>query len=103
LLFDILRFRNKRAEDVFNVYFAILNIIFALSLRSQLLLSMQQGECPINYTVRTGDIIYNIANKFNSSVEEISSLNNITDPNFIRIGQTLKIPFKNLNYAHWGG
>jgi LysM repeat protein len=75
--------------------FAILNIIFAMSLRNQLFLSMQQEECPIKYTVRTGDILFNIANKFNSTVEEISSLNNLSDPNFIRVGQTLKIPCKN--------
>ena len=44
-----------------------------------------------NYTVLKGDSLYSIANKFNTTVNEIKSLNNLTS-NILSIGQNLKIP-----------
>lgn len=43
------------------------------------------------YTVRSGDSLSSIANRHNISVAELSRLNNISNPNHIRAGQTLKI------------
>lgn len=43
------------------------------------------------YTVVSGDSLYRIANKFNTSVQAIKDLNNITS-NLLSIGQVLKIP-----------
>ena len=43
------------------------------------------------YTVVSGDSLYKIANKFNTTVDEIKSLNNLTSNN-LSIGQTLNIP-----------
>lgn len=43
------------------------------------------------YVVQRGDSLYSIANKFNTTVNEIKSLNNLTT-NLLNIGQTLKIP-----------
>lgn len=45
----------------------------------------------IEYTVIRGDSLYSIANRFNSTVNEIISLNNLTS-NLLQIGQVLKIP-----------
>ena len=45
----------------------------------------------INYTVKKGDSLYQIANKYNTSVSAIMKLNNLTS-NTLNIGQVLKIP-----------
>ena len=43
------------------------------------------------YTVKSGDTLYAIANKYNTTVDALKSLNNLTS-NTLSIGQTLKIP-----------
>lgn len=43
------------------------------------------------YTVKAGDTLYAIANKYNTTVDALKSLNNLTS-NTLSIGQTLKIP-----------
>lgn len=45
----------------------------------------------INYTVKSGDSLYSIANRYNTTVDAIKSLNNLTS-NTLEIGQVLKIP-----------
>ena len=45
----------------------------------------------INYVVKSGDSLYKIANKYNTSVSAIMNLNNLKTSN-LSIGQTLKIP-----------
>ncbi|MCX6806930.1 MAG: LysM peptidoglycan-binding domain-containing protein [Candidatus Berkelbacteria bacterium] len=44
------------------------------------------------YQVQKGDTLFSISLKFNVSLEELQQLNNITDPNQIKYGQTIKIP-----------
>lgn len=44
-----------------------------------------------NYTVESGDSLYSIARRFNTTVNAISNLNNLTT-NLLSIGQVLKIP-----------
>lgn len=44
------------------------------------------------YFVKPGDTMWNIAKKFKSTVEDISKVNNIEDPNKIYPGQQLYIP-----------
>lgn len=45
----------------------------------------------INYTVKSGDNLYAIARKYNTTVDEIKKLNNLAS-NTLSIGQVLKIP-----------
>ena len=48
----------------------------------------------ITYTVKKGDNLYNIANKYNTIVSSIINLNNLSNNN-LSIGQQLKIPQTN--------
>ena len=50
-----------------------------------------------NYTVVSGDSLYSIANRFNTTVSAIRGLNNLTS-NTLQIGQILKIPGSSPNY-----
>lgn len=43
------------------------------------------------YTVQSGDNLYSIARRFNTSVDELKKLNNLTS-NSLSIGQVLKLP-----------
>ena len=45
----------------------------------------------ITYTVVSGDSLYSIAKKYNTTVDAIKDLNNLSS-NLLNIGQTLKIP-----------
>jgi LysM repeat protein len=45
----------------------------------------------VTYTVQPGDTLYSIAQRYNVTVDEIRALNNITDPNSLRVGQVLII------------
>ena len=47
---------------------------------------------PATYTVQSGDTLVVIAKKFNTTVDAISKLNNITNPNLIHVGQVLVLP-----------
>lgn len=47
----------------------------------------------ITYVVQKGDSLYSIASKYNTTVNDIKSYNNLTS-NILSIGQTLRIPSK---------
>lgn len=46
----------------------------------------------ISYTVQTGDTLFQIAQRFGTTVERIAQANNITNVNAINVGQVLIIP-----------
>lgn len=54
----------------------------------------------INYTVKSGDSLWLIANKYNTTVDAIKRLNNLTSNN-LSIGQVLKVPTQEgyINYT----
>ena len=43
------------------------------------------------YTVVKGDTLTKIAKRFNTTVKRLCELNNISNPNLIRVGQVLRI------------
>lgn len=45
----------------------------------------------VNYTIQAGDTIAAIADRFNSTIEDILTINNITDANRIFVGQVIKV------------
>ncbi len=56
--------------------------------------SLPEPEVPEEentYIVVSGDSLYSIAKKFNTTVDELKALNNLTS-NLLSIGQTLKVP-----------
>ena len=71
----------------------------ALSIGQILVLPTQQTtETPTpsgatTYIVKSGDSLYKIANKYNTTVDEIKKLNNLS-LNLLSVGQVLKIPTK---------
>jgi peptidoglycan endopeptidase LytF len=53
------------------------------------------GRCPagtFEYTVRSGDTFFSLANRFNTTVAAIQAANPNVDPNNLQIGQTICIP-----------
>lgn len=49
----------------------------------------------INYTIKRGDTLSQIAQRYNTTVASIVSLNNISNPNLIYAGDTIKITQNN--------
>lgn len=48
----------------------------------------------VTYTVKKGDTLSAIANKYGTTYQKIAKENNISNPNFIKVGQKLKITVK---------
>lgn len=44
------------------------------------------------YTVKSGDTLYNIALKYNTTYQKLAEYNNISNPSIIYVGQKLRIP-----------
>ena len=54
-----------------------------------------QTSTPVSgpmYIIQSGDTLSSIADRFNVSLNDLMSVNNITDPNTIQAGQQLIIP-----------
>ena len=46
----------------------------------------------VPYTVRKGNTLFGIAQFFGTTVDKILSMNQISDPNMIYVGQTINVP-----------
>ena len=46
----------------------------------------------VTYTVKAGDTLSSIANKYGTTYQKLASYNSISNPNLIRVGQVIKIP-----------
>ena len=53
--------------------------------------SLPSNNSGSTYTVKAGDSLWNIANKYEITVDELKKLNNLTS-NILSIGQVLKVP-----------
>ncbi len=53
----------------------------------------KEGE-EMTYTVQSGDVLWKIAEKFETTVDALIELNHLENPDLIRPGQILKIPSK---------
>lgn len=63
---------------------------------NQKLLIPETTQSNNEYVVKSGDSLYSIANKYNTTVSELKSINNLTS-NLLSIGQVLKIPNNQTN------
>lgn len=66
-----------------------------LTIGQELRIPIKTESNYITYTVVKGDDLYSIANKYNTTVNEVKKLNNLST-NLLSIGQKLKIPIKNM-------
>ncbi|WP_018133062.1 3D domain-containing protein [Effusibacillus pohliae] len=46
----------------------------------------------VTYSVKQGDTLYQLAQQFSTDIQTLIALNNVTDPRFLQVGQTLTIP-----------
>ena len=45
------------------------------------------------YTVKSGDTLYDIASKYNTTYQKLAEHNNISNPSIIYVGQKIRIPW----------
>lgn len=65
-----------------------------LTINQQLKIPGNKDSDEISYTVKKGDNLYTIANKYDTTVNEIKKINNLSS-NVLKIGQVLKLPNSN--------
>lgn len=63
----------------------------AKSATSQSTTASSAATTSTTYTVKSGDTLSGIATKFNTSYTKLAQINNISNPNLIRVGQQLQI------------
>src|SRR5690625_4927491 len=50
------------------------------------------------YTVKKGDTLSHIAKRYGTTVSELAKINNIKDPNLIRVGQQIELSGKSTDF-----
>lgn len=85
---------NKNEADFLNNNLESIGEAIVIALANYLGVSYSGGVEGEYYTVKKGDTLYGIANKYNTTVSEIKSLNNLAT-NSLSIGQVLKLPSNN--------
>ena len=87
-LYSIAKKYNTTVDAIKNLNNLINN---TLSIGQVLKIPLRETNIFNIHTVQTGDTLYSIAKKYNTTVDAIKSLNNLTS-NILSIGQVLKIP-----------
>lgn len=93
-LYSIANKYNTTVEElkrINNLTSNILSIGQALKLPSDKVSDIEKEENTISYTVQKGDSLYSIARKYDTTIDRIKDLNNLTT-NLLSIGQVLLIP-----------
>lgn len=85
-LFNIARNYNKTVNELMAYNNLTSNL---LSLGQQLRIP-RTNQSPTTYTVKSGDSLWSIANRFNTTVDQLKNKNNLTS-NALQIGQILTI------------
>jgi peptidoglycan L-alanyl-D-glutamate endopeptidase CwlK len=49
------------------------------------------AAAPVYYTVKSGDSLTALAQKYNTTLAKIQAWNNIKNPNLIKVGQKLRV------------
>lgn len=55
----------------------------------------------IIYTIEDGDTLWNIAEQFGTTVNDIIQFNRIKNPDELRIGQRIRIPIIQIEIPRW--
>lgn len=93
-LYSIANKYNTTVEElkrINNLTSNILSIGQVLKLPSDKTSAVENEENTISYTVQKGDSLYSIARKYDTTIDRIKDLNNLTT-NLLSIGQVLLIP-----------
>ena len=93
-LYSIANKYNTTVEElkrINNLTSNILSIGQVLKLPSDKASNVEKEENNISYTVQKGDSLYSIARKYDTTIDRIKKLNNLTT-NLLSIGQVLLIP-----------
>lgn len=93
-LYKIANQYNTTTMELMNINNLSSNI---LSIGQNILIPKQTQQSPtteIEYVVKSGDNLYDIANRYGISVSELKNYNNLTS-NLLSIGQILRIPTAN--------
>lgn len=70
-------------------------IILTNTQNNQTISNANNSSNTTTYTVQSGDTLSSIANKFGTSYQALASLNGISNPNYIYVGQVLKVKSTN--------
>src|SRR5271157_1551267 len=80
---------NSKMHKRFLILILMISILYAAQP------AFAQTSTPVSgpmYIIQSGDTLSSIADRFNVSLNDLMSVNNITDPNTIQAGQQLIIP-----------
>ena len=94
-LWSIARLNNITVDELKKINNLNSNM---LTIGQKLKINTKISNDQTNYTVKSGDTLYSIANKYGISVDELKSSNGLTS-NILSIGETLVIPNVNNVYV----